>query len=206
MVQATGSTLVSTPSDDRITVLYKHDSVPRVTQSTVWLWREGRGTVRGSDVDPDDPGAGARVAFEYLDPRQGLVIEVLHTAASPESVEVTGTVMAYPKGHTRHRGGRRDHPVAVRRRHPRHGPHAHHPSGAANRLGRGVEPKSRSDSRRDSHERATTNPAVTGATAARRRPPSVESLSRCCFGRDAEVDMMLGRARASCVNRGRRVR
>jgi hypothetical protein len=97
------------------------------------LWREGRGTVRGSDVvsadpitlrvpagqrildaalllqtkptngvivevDLHDPDAGATVSFEYLDPRQGAAIEVLHTAESPESVEVTGTVMGIPAG------------------------------------------------------------------------------------------------------------
>jgi hypothetical protein len=133
VMQTSGATLVSTPSDDRIAVLYKNEPVPRVTQSLIWLWREGRGTVRGTDVvtgdpitirvpagerilgavllaqskptnsvsvhfDANQPAAGARVDFEYLDPRQGAVIELLHTAESPESVEVTGTVMGIPKG------------------------------------------------------------------------------------------------------------
>jgi len=133
VVQTSGSTLVSTPSDQRIRVLYNDEPVPRVTQSLVWLWREGRGTIKGSDVVtadpitinvptgdrildaallaqskptnavsielvPDDPEAGARLAFEYLDPRQGAVIEVLHTAESPELIELTGTVMGMPKG------------------------------------------------------------------------------------------------------------
>jgi len=114
--------------------------VERVTQSLVWLWREGRGTIKGSDIvaadpitvrvppgdrildaailaqskstnavsirfDVTDPEAGAELAFEYLDPRQGAVIEVLHTAQSPESVELTGTVMGVPKGIVRVRQG-----------------------------------------------------------------------------------------------------
>jgi hypothetical protein len=140
VMQASGSTLVSTPSDQRIKVLYEGEQVPRVTQSLVWLWREGRGTIRGSDVvtadpitirvppgdrildaailaqskptnavnvqlDVDGPEAGARLAFEYLDPRQGAVIEVLHTAESPESVELIGTIMGVPKGIVRVRQG-----------------------------------------------------------------------------------------------------
>lgn len=55
VMQVSGSTLVSSPSDHRIKALYKDSPVPRVTQSLVWLWREGRGTIRGSDVVPEDP-------------------------------------------------------------------------------------------------------------------------------------------------------
>lgn len=40
----------------------------------------------------------AHVEFEYLDPRQGTVIELLHTASSPEAVEAAGTIMGVPKG------------------------------------------------------------------------------------------------------------
>jgi hypothetical protein len=140
VMQTSGATLVSTPSDHRIRVLYNDEPVERVTQSLVWLWREGRGTIRKSDVvatdpitvrvppgdrildaailaeskptnavsirvDATDPEAGAQLAFEYLDPRQGAVIEVLHTAESPESVELTGTVMGVPKGIVRVRQG-----------------------------------------------------------------------------------------------------
>jgi hypothetical protein len=140
VMQASGTTLVSTPSDDRIAVLYKGEPVPRVTQTIVWLWREGRGTVRGSDIVDDDPivlcvppddrildagllsqskptnavavafdasnpDAGASVGFAYLDPRQGAVIEVVHTAESPESVDVRGTIVGIPKGIVRVTGG-----------------------------------------------------------------------------------------------------
>lgn len=48
VMQVSGSTLVSSPSDNRIKVLYKDSPVPRVTQSLVWIWREGRGTIRGA--------------------------------------------------------------------------------------------------------------------------------------------------------------
>jgi hypothetical protein len=133
VMQVSGSTLVSSPSDNRIRVLYKDSPVPRVTQSLVWLWREGRGTIRGSDVVSDDPimlkvpdgehvleatllvesrptngvsvapadgkpCTAVLVGFNYLDPRQGAVIEVLHTAKSPTDVEATGTIMGIPKG------------------------------------------------------------------------------------------------------------
>jgi hypothetical protein len=132
VMQVSGSTLVSSPTDRRIKVLYEDSPVPRVTQSLVWLWREGRGTIRGSDVVSEDhhaegarrgrvleaalltesrstngvsvapadgePCAAVRVGFNYLDPRQGAVIEVLHTAESPTDVEATGTIMGIPKG------------------------------------------------------------------------------------------------------------
>ena len=49
-------------------------------------------------LDPEVPASGATLTFEYLDPRQGAVLEVLHTAESPESVVVTGTIMGIPKG------------------------------------------------------------------------------------------------------------
>jgi hypothetical protein len=133
VMQVSGSTLVSRPSDHRISVLYRDKPVQRVTQSLVWIWREGRGTIRAEDIvaaDPiklsvpdgehvldadvlaqskdtngasvevetDDVGTNVGVSFEYLDPRQGVLIEVLHTAESPTEISVSGTIMGIPKG------------------------------------------------------------------------------------------------------------
>lgn len=133
VMQVSGSTLVSRPADHRVTVLYEDAAVPRVTQSFVWLWREGRGTIRGSDVVAEDAltlrvpdgehvldaallvessktngvtvarsggdlDTAVHIDFKYLDPRQGAVIEILHTAESPTDIEVTGTIMGIPKG------------------------------------------------------------------------------------------------------------
>lgn len=133
VMQVSGSTLVSTPSDHRVTVLYKDLAVPRVTQSLVWIWREGRGTIKGADivsadpvvlhvpkgdqvldaavlaqsrdtngvcvaVEPGERPSGVKVSFDYLDARQGAVIEILHTGEAPDTIEPTGTVMGVPKG------------------------------------------------------------------------------------------------------------
>jgi hypothetical protein len=133
VMQVSGSTLVSRPSDHRISVLYRDKPVPRVTQSLVWIWREGRGTIRAGDIVPADPitlyvpngdhvldadvlaqskdtnGVSVKVGtddvdgriginFEYLDPRQGALIEVLHTAESPTEISVSGTIIGVPKG------------------------------------------------------------------------------------------------------------
>jgi len=54
-VQASGSTLISSPGNERITVQYDGEVVERVTQSIVWLWRTGRGNVLGSDIVEEDP-------------------------------------------------------------------------------------------------------------------------------------------------------
>jgi hypothetical protein len=111
-VQISGATIISSPDNDRISVYYDQDPVPRVTQSLVWLWRRGRGTVRGDDVHKRDlirisVPSGNRildasvikqsvetnevridfdsaephvtdtvVQFDYLDPAQGVVIEL----------------------------------------------------------------------------------------------------------------------------------
>jgi hypothetical protein len=136
VMQTTGTTLISAPADERIAVLYMGVAVSRVTQTFVWLWREGRGTVNGDDVaasdpitlrivgdgtmltatliaqtkttnevavafDPDHPEAGARVTFDYLEPRQGAVMEVLHTGESSDLVEPARTIKGIPKGITR---------------------------------------------------------------------------------------------------------
>lgn len=135
VMQVSGSTLISQPSDDRITVLYRDTPVPRVTQSLVWLWREGRGTIREADIVSADPitlhvpngecvldadvvaqtrptngvnielsdnrdQSGVRVGFAYLDPRQGALLEVIHTAESPAEISVSGTIIGIPKGIT----------------------------------------------------------------------------------------------------------
>ncbi len=52
-------------------------------------------------IDSDDQSIAVNVRFDYLEPRQGAVIEVLHTAESPEAIEATGTVLGIPKGITR---------------------------------------------------------------------------------------------------------
>ncbi len=134
VMQVSGTTLISAPKNDHIKVLYDNNQVPRVTQSFIWLWREGRGTVRGTDVTSMDPVAvnvpntvrildvsilaqtedtnkveivrdplaetRAVVTFEYLDPRQGAVIEVLHTGEGPDATTVSGTIMGIPRGIT----------------------------------------------------------------------------------------------------------
>jgi hypothetical protein len=139
VMQVSGTTLISAPKNDHIKVLYDNSEVPKVTQSLIWLWREGRGTVRGTDVISNDPVAvnvpsGTRildasilaqtkdtnrvkivrdpitetravVAFEYLDPRQGAVIEVLHTGEEPGATTISGTIMGIPKGITRAESG-----------------------------------------------------------------------------------------------------
>jgi hypothetical protein len=55
LMQVAGTTLIASPDNARIIVLFDQREVPRVTQSIVWIWREGRGTVRGTDVVGDDP-------------------------------------------------------------------------------------------------------------------------------------------------------
>jgi hypothetical protein len=55
VMQVSGTTLISAPENPHIKVLYDRNEVRRVTQSVIWLWREGRGTVKGSDIDSDDP-------------------------------------------------------------------------------------------------------------------------------------------------------
>jgi hypothetical protein len=55
LIQVSGTTLVSAPNDTRISGHYGDSVVPRVTQSVVWIWREGRGTVKGSDIVDKDP-------------------------------------------------------------------------------------------------------------------------------------------------------
>jgi hypothetical protein len=129
-VQVSGTTLVSSPAREQITVLYGREVVPRVTQTLIWLWRGGRGAIRGTDIVESDPlrvhvspgarlldaavlaqskptnavsvamDADSRVAidFDYLDVRQGAVIEVLHTAESPELITIAGTIIGIPKG------------------------------------------------------------------------------------------------------------
>jgi hypothetical protein len=52
----------------------------------------------GVVLESDDTNAAVRIVFDYLDPRQGAVIEVIHTAESPEAIEATGTVIGIPKG------------------------------------------------------------------------------------------------------------
>jgi hypothetical protein len=134
VTQVSGTTLISAPDNPRIRVLYDDRDVHRITQSLIWLWREGRGTIKGSDIDSDDPVAvavpndvrildvsvlaqskdtnkvevlpdssdetRAIVSFKYLEPRQGAVIEVLHTGKSPAAVALSGTIMGVPKGIT----------------------------------------------------------------------------------------------------------
>jgi hypothetical protein len=134
VTQVSGTTLISAPDNDHIKVLYDHHQVRRVTQSFIWLWREGRGTVRGTDVVLADPvtinvpkgirilnvsvaaqtndtnnvkvvadsldETRAVVTFDYLDPRQGAVIEVLHTGERPGETTLSGTIMGVPKGIT----------------------------------------------------------------------------------------------------------
>jgi hypothetical protein len=140
VTQASGATLLSVPDNNHIKVFYDDRNVDMVTQSIIWVWREGRGTVKGSDVASADPVAvtvpsGTRildaslliqsmdtnnvevkphpsdetkaiVTFDYLDPRQGAVIEVLHTAETPTAVVLKGTIMGMPKGITPVRSGR----------------------------------------------------------------------------------------------------
>jgi hypothetical protein len=56
LYQASGASLITAPDDNsRISVQYDGEQVERVTQSIVWLWRRGRGAVKGEDVVPDDP-------------------------------------------------------------------------------------------------------------------------------------------------------
>jgi hypothetical protein len=134
VTQVSGATLVSVPDNELIKLTYDGHGVKRITQSQVWIWREGRGTVKGSDVSSADPvtlrvpegfrildvsvlkqskttnkvevardetdKTKATVTFDYLDPRQGAVIEVTHTGERPEVVVLGGTIMGIPKGIT----------------------------------------------------------------------------------------------------------
>jgi hypothetical protein len=54
-VQASGTTLISSPGNERITVQYDGQVVERVTQSVIWLWRTGRGNIEGSAIVDEDP-------------------------------------------------------------------------------------------------------------------------------------------------------
>ena len=112
-------------------VRYRGTPVPRITSSTVWIWNEGKKTVRGADVveplqlrfggevlnvrirtvsreavkfavaTPTDTSEEARrivyFGFEFLDPGDGGVLEVLHTG-SAEAPEFTGTIIGLPRG------------------------------------------------------------------------------------------------------------
>lgn len=83
VMQVSGSTLISRPSDHRITVLYRDTPVPRVTQSLVWLWREGRGTIREADIVSSDP-----ITLHVLDGERVLDADVVAQTRPTNGVSI----------------------------------------------------------------------------------------------------------------------
>ena len=110
-----------------VVVHYKGSAVPRITSSTVVIWNGGRKTVRSTDIVSRDrirlvfpsrvlnvrvirtsrgviaisstvkSDTVVEVGFEFLDPGDGGVIEVLHSG-EPQAPICMGTVIGMPKG------------------------------------------------------------------------------------------------------------
>ena len=110
-----------------VEVRYRETVVPRLISSTVWIWNAGKKTVRGTDIAKHDPlgfcfsgevlnvrirkmsreavritadtsgEKTIRCEFEFLDPGDGCVLEVLHTGPN-EAPECTGTIIGLPAG------------------------------------------------------------------------------------------------------------
>ena len=110
-----------------VVVHYKGNVVPRITSSTVVIWNAGRKTVRSTDIVSRDrirlvfpsrvlnvrviktsrsviaissnvkSDTAVEFGFEFLDPGDGGVIEVLHSG-EPQAPICRGTVIGMPKG------------------------------------------------------------------------------------------------------------
>jgi len=82
-VLITGATVISTPKVSRISVLYDGQPVNRVMQTSIWVWRGGRGVVKGRDVIKSDP-----IRFSLLKGEQILEAVVPWQSSSTNNVSI----------------------------------------------------------------------------------------------------------------------